>query len=121
MRGSRAEMAYSKSPSTTASSRSKPISTSRSRSMPVPVHAIVASRDTRTAANSGVNRRVSTGAMFSMTLCLASTSQAPTTTAPMAPHGRSHCWANHSTSAPMAAKAPSVKPVSTPPPRAMST
>ena len=37
--------------------------------------------------NSGVNSFVSTGAMFSMTLCFASTSQAAMTTAPATPHG----------------------------------
>jgi hypothetical protein len=37
--------------------------------------------------NSGVNSLVSTGAMFSMTLCFASTSQDPMMTAPAAPHG----------------------------------
>ena len=89
--------------------------------MPLPVHAIVTSKASRAAANSGVNRRVRTGAMFSTTLCFASTSQAPTMTAPMAPHGSIHCWANHSTSAPMAAKLTAVKPVRTPPPKAMST
>ena len=44
-----------------------------------------------TAVNSGVNSRVSTGAMFSTTLCLASTSHPATTTAATAPQGSSHC------------------------------
>src|SRR3712207_7505219 len=43
-----------------------------------------------TAAKRGVKRRVNTGAMFSITLCLASTSQEATTTAPTAPHGSNH-------------------------------
>ena len=37
--------------------------------------------------NSGVNSFVSTGAMFSITLCFASTSHAAITTAPATPHG----------------------------------
>ena len=56
--------------------------------------ALVQTKATRnassTAVNSGVNSRVSTGAMFSMTPCLASTSHPATTTAPTAPHGSSH-------------------------------
>ena len=44
--------------------------------------------------NSGVNSRVSTGAMFSTTLCLASTSHPATTTAATAPQGSSHCEMN---------------------------
>ena len=52
--------------------------------------------------NSGVNTRVSTGAMFSTTLCLASTSHAATTTAAMAPQGSSHIAMNSSGSIPMA-------------------
>ena len=82
---------------------------------------MVARKASSSAANSGVNRRVSTGAMFSMTLCFASTSQAPTMTAPIAPHGSSHSCANRATSTPMAAKVTPVNIVSTPPPRAMST
>ena len=46
--------------------------------------------------NSGVNSRVSTGAMFSTTLCLASTSHPATTTAATTPQGRSHCEMNSS-------------------------
>jgi hypothetical protein len=42
------------------------------------------------AAKSGVNRRVNTGAMFSITLCFTSTSQEAITTAPTAPQGSSH-------------------------------
>ena len=67
--------------------------------------------------------RVSTGAMFSMTLCFASTSHAPTSTAPAAPHGSSHVshsrWA--CSSRPMAENMPRVKAPSTPPPSAIST
>ena len=70
---------------------------------------------------SGVNRRVSTGAMFSMTLCFASTSHEPTMTAPIAPHGMSQSWAIHSGFMPMAANIIIVNAVSTPPPSAMST
>ena len=55
--------------------------------MGLPVHAMVARNTSSTTVNSGVNSRVSTGAMFSMTLCFASTSQDPTMTAPIAPHG----------------------------------
>jgi len=72
------------------------------------------------AANSGVNRRVSTGAMFSITLCLASTSQEAITMAPRAPQGRIHCSKTGSTSIPMAWKIIIMKPVNTPPPRAIS-
>ena len=70
---------------------------------------------------SGVNRRVSTGAMFSMTLCLASTSHEPTRTAPIAPQGTSQSWAIQSGFIPMAVNIIIVNAVSTPPPRAMST
>ena len=73
------------------------------------------------AAKSGVKRRVNTGAMFSITLCLASTSHEPTRTAPTAPHGSSHNWTKGSTLIPMALKIISVNPVRTPPPRAIST
>ena len=64
------------------------MSTSRSTAMPLPVHAMVARNARSRRVNSGVKSRVSTGAMFSMTLCLASTSQAAMTTAPTAPQGR---------------------------------
>ena len=66
------------------------MSTSRPTSIPLPVQSIVSRKATSTAVNSGVNRRVSTGAMFSMTLCLASTSQALMRTAPATPHGSTH-------------------------------
>ena len=59
--------------------------------------------------------------MFSITLCLASTSHEAITTAPMAPHGSSHDWKNGSTSTPMAWKIIAMNAVSTPPPRAIST
>ena len=55
--------------------------------MGLPVHAIVARNASSRIVNSGVNSLVSTGAMFSMTLCFASTSQDPMMTAPAAPHG----------------------------------
>ena len=97
------------------------MSTSRFTSMPLPVQAMVARKASRTAVNRGVNRRVRTGAMFSMTLCLASTSQAPMMTAPAAPQGSSHPSASHSTSRPMALNMTPVNAVSTPPPRAIST
>ena len=70
---------------------------------------------------SGVNSRVSTGAMFSTTLCLASTSHEATMTAPIAPQGMIHCPASHSTLIPIASNIITVKAVSTPPPSAMST
>jgi len=69
--------------------------------------------------NSGVNSLVSTGAMFSMTLFLASTSHAATTTAPAAPHGRIQSSATPSIVTPIALKTPSVSATSTPPPIAM--
>jgi hypothetical protein len=71
--------------------------------------------------NSGVNNLVSTGAMFSMTLCFASTSQDPMMTAPAAPHGISQGPINHSGLMPIDANIIAVKPVNTPPPSAMST
>ena len=55
------------------------MSTSRCTSMGLPVHAIVPRNASSSRVNRGVNRCVSTGAMFSITLCLASTSQEPTT------------------------------------------
>jgi hypothetical protein len=60
---------------------------------------------------------VSTGAMFSMTLCFASTSQAPMMTAPIAPHGISQPATNHSAFISMALNIIIVKPVKTPPSR----
>ncbi len=89
--------------------------------MGLPVHAIVARNTSSRTVNSGVNSLVSTGAMFSMTLCFASTSQDPTMTAPIAPHGISQPCANHSAFVLMAWNIISVKPVRTPPPSAMST
>ena len=71
--------------------------------------------------NSGVNSLVSTGAMFSMTLCFASTSQDPMMTAPAAPHGISQPPMNHPGFISMAENNMAVKPVTTPPPSAMST
>ena len=59
--------------------------------------------------------------MFSMTLCFASTSQAPTRTAPAAPLGRIRRCADPSTSRPIASKLMMVNAVSTPPPSAIST
>ena len=96
------------------------MSTSRSTSIPLPVHAIVARKASSEAANSGVNNRVNTGAMFSITLCFASTSHDPMMTAPRAPHGTTHVPANHSTFCPIDSNITSVKPVRTPPPKAIS-
>jgi hypothetical protein len=67
-------------------------------------------------ANSGVNRRVSTGAMFSMTLCLASTSHEAMTRPPWRRRAAATDWKNRSISTPMAWKISTMKPVSTPPP-----
>ena len=64
------------------------MSVSRSMSTPPPVQSSAPRNVTSTAAKRGVKRRVSTGAMFSITLCLASTSQEATRTAPAAPHGK---------------------------------
>jgi hypothetical protein len=89
--------------------------------MGLPVHAIVARNASSRTVNSGVNSLVSTGAMFSMTLCFASTSQAPMMTAPIAPHGSSQPNMNHAAFMPMDANIIAVKPISTPPPSAMST
>ena len=71
--------------------------------------------------NSGVNSLVSTGAMFSMTLCFASTSQDPTMTAPAAPHGISQPATNQSGFMSMARNIMNVKRMTTNPPSAMST
>ena len=97
------------------------MSTSRSMSTPRPVHSTVPRNMTSTAANSGVKRRVNTGAMFSITLCLASTSQEAITTAPAAPHGRTHDSKKGSMSIPMAWKIIAMNPMRTPPPRAIRT
>ena len=71
--------------------------------------------------NSGVNSLVSTGAMFSMTLCFASTSQDPMMTAPAAPHGISQPATNQSGFMSMARNIMNVKRMTTNPPSAMST
>ncbi len=89
--------------------------------MGLPVHAIVARNASRRRVNSGVNSLVSTGAMFSMTLCFASTSQDPMMTAPAAPHGISQPATNQSGFISMAENIMNVKAVVTPPPSAMST
>jgi hypothetical protein len=68
---------------------------------------------------SGVKSSVSTGAIFSMTLCLASTSQPAMMMAPMAPQGITHEVRNNSRSRPMAPKMTPVIPIRTPPPAAM--
>ena len=57
---------------------------------PRPVTTSVTRNVTSKMVKKGVKRRVNTGAMFSITLCLASTSQEATRTAPAAPHGISH-------------------------------
>ena len=71
-------------------------------------------------ANSGVKSIVSTGAMFSTTRCFDSTSQAATTTAPAAPDGSTHSM-TRSTSTPAGSRMAAISPMSTPPPRAIST
>ena len=71
--------------------------------------------------NSGVNSLVSTGAMFSMTLCFASTSQDPTMMAPAAPHGMSQRATNQSGFMSMARNIMNVKSTKVNPPSAMST
>src|SRR3954464_12565333 len=101
---------------TSASSKSKPISTSRFTLMGLPVHAIVARNTSSRTVNSGVNSLVSTGAMFSMTLCFASTSPPPMMTAPIAPHGISQPATNHAAFISMALNIIIVNPVRTPPP-----
>ena len=93
----------------------------RSMSTARPVSSIVARNTSSTAVKSGVKRRVSTGAMFSITLCLASTSHEATMTAPAAPHGTSHDSTNHSASIPIVWNIIIRNPVRTPPPRAIST
>ncbi|MNW56935.1 hypothetical protein D3C74_346940 [compost metagenome] len=69
---------------------------------------------------SGVKTRVRTGAMFSTTFCLASTSQAATTSAPGTANGRTQPSKNGSGSIPTRFSVPNVRPSSTPPPRARS-
>ncbi len=95
------------------------MSTSRPTAMPLPVHAMVARNARSSRVNSGVKRSVSTGAMFSTTLCLASTSHAAMTTAPATPQGRIHVATSHSGLRPMELKTNAVSAISTPPPRAM--
>ena len=89
--------------------------------MPELVQPTATRKASRTAVNSGVNSRVSTGAMFSTTLCLASTSHPATTTAAIAPQGSSHSQMNAFGTIPMAWKVPPMNAVRTPPPRAMRT
>ncbi|OLD58944.1 MAG: hypothetical protein AUI33_16995 [Ignavibacteria bacterium 13_1_40CM_2_61_4] len=84
-------------------------------------HSSVPKNATSMAANSGVKRRVSTGAMFSITPCLASTSHDATTTAPVAPHGSSHDSKNGSMSMPMLLNVSAMNAQRTPPPSAIST
>ena len=116
---SRAEIEYSSRPSTSTSSRSKAMSALRSMSMPRPVHAMVPRKASSAMAKSGVKRRVSTGAMFSITPCFASTSHAATITAPAAAEG-STCSISRSGSMPIALNMPTVIAVRTPPPSAIS-
>ena len=97
------------------------MSTSRSTSTPRPVQRSVPRNTTSAAAKRGVKRRVSTGAMFSTTLCLASTSHDATTSAASAPHGSSHDSKKGSMSIPIARKISARKAMSTPPPSAMRT
>jgi hypothetical protein len=89
--------------------------------MGLPVHAIVARNTRRRTVNSGVKSLVRTGAMFSITLCFASTSQDPMMTAPAAPHGISQPPTNQSGFMSMAENIMNVNAVATPPPSAMST
>jgi hypothetical protein len=74
-----------------------------------------------TAAKSGVKSRASTGAMFSITLCLASTSHDAITTPRRLAVGSSHDSKKGSMSIPMAEKINAMNPISTPPPRAIRT
>ena len=119
--GSLAETEYSTRPRTTMSSASKAINISRCTSIPLPVHTRTARKDRSINVKSGVKIRVSTGATCSMAPCPDSTSQAATTNAPIAPHGMIHDATAHRRSTPSALNTISVIPVSTPPPRAMST
>ena len=70
---------------------------------------------------SGAKSRVRTGAMFSMTLCFASTSQVAITVAPAMPQGPIQLSAYGSASMPMAWKRSMVSPTSTTPPSPIST
>jgi hypothetical protein len=85
------------------------------------VHAIVPRNTSSRTVKSGVNSRVSTGAMFSMTLCFASTSQDPMITAPTIPHGTIQPPINRSGFTPMDLNIIAVKPIRTIPPSAIST
>ena len=120
-KGSRADAEYSTRPTTSTSSRSNAISTLRWMSIGRPVQAIVARNTSRRMVKSGVNSRVSTGAMFSITLCFASTSQEATSSAPMPPQGTSQSSASQSAFMPMALNIITVNEMSTSPPRAMRT
>jgi hypothetical protein len=64
---------------------------------------------------------VRTGAMFSITCCLDSTSQAATITAPAAPEGNTQEATCSGRSELIGWRISPVSPTSTPPPRAMST
>ena len=97
------------------------MSTSRSIRSPVPVQAVVKRNASRAAAKSGVNTRVSTGAMFPATFAFVSASQPETTMAPRAPEGITHSSTSHSASTPMARKVIMVSPTRTTPPSAIST
>jgi len=88
--------------------------------MALPVRIITTTKIRSKAVKRGVNSQVSTGAMFSMTLCLYSTSQAAMMTAPIAPQGSTHSMMACSTLRPMAWKMKSVRPIRTAPPRAIS-
>ncbi len=94
--------------------------TSRSTLMTPPVQIMAATKTRSRAVKSGVKSQVSTGAMFSMTLCLCSTSQAAMMTAPIAPHGRTQPASALSGLRPMVSKMKLARPIRTPPPRAMS-
>ena len=74
-----------------------------------------------TRVKSGAKILVRTGAMFSMTLCFASTSQVAITVAPAAPQGTIQRCTWDSGLIPMAWKSANVRPMSTPPPRAIKT
>jgi hypothetical protein len=87
--------------------------------MRLPVHAMVARNASSRRVKSGVKISVSTGAMFSMTLCFASTSHAAMSTAPTAPQGRIQVATSHSGLMPMEVKTNPVSTISTPPPRPM--
>jgi len=93
---------------------------SRSASTGLPVTAAAARKASNSRAVSGVNTFVSTGAMFSITDCFASTSHAATITAPAAALGSNHVITTSPASRPIELNAPIVSATSTPPPNAMS-